>query len=101
MISRAGIILIVFGNKDTEDGIINAKGVKIEFEIAIEKDLVPIPIFYTGYMAQEIFEEIAKDYGRYNLTEELFSDISNLKLDKGDLNKSVREIISIIQKIAK
>lgn len=101
MISRAGIILILFGNKETEHEIINANGVKLEFKIAIEKGLVPIPIFYTGYMAQEIFEEIAKDYSRYNLTEELFSDISNLKLDKGDLNKSVREIISIIQKIAK
>ncbi|MEO6177577.1 MAG: SIR2 family protein [Flavobacterium circumlabens] len=101
MISRAGIILILFGNKETENGIINANGVKIEFEIAIEKGLVPIPIFYTGYMSQEIFDEISKNFNKYNLTEELFNDISNLKLDKGDLNKSIKEIISIIQKIAK
>ncbi|MTH14774.1 SIR2 family protein [Flavobacterium sp. LC2016-01] len=101
MISRAGIIVILFGNKENEDKIINATGVKIEFQIAIEKGLIPIPIFYTGYMAQEIFEEIANDYSKYNLTEELFNDISNLKLDKEDLNKSIREIISIIQKIAK
>jgi hypothetical protein len=101
MISRAGIILILFGNKETEDGIINANGVKLEFEIAIEKGLVPIPIFYTGYMAQEIFEEIVTDYSKYNLTEELFNDISSLKLDKENFNKSIREIISIIQKVAK
>jgi hypothetical protein len=101
MISRAGIILILFGNKETEGGVINANGVKLEFEIAIEKGLVPIPIFYTGYMAQEIFEKIIKDYGKYNLTEELFNDISSLKLDKANFNKSIREIISIIQKIAK
>ncbi|WP_035108676.1 SIR2 family protein [Flavobacterium denitrificans] len=101
MISRAGIIVILFGNIETEDGIINADGVKIEFQIAIEKGLIPIPIFYTGYMAQEIFEDIVKDYSDYNLTKELFNAISNLKFDKDDLNKSIREIISIIQKIAK
>jgi len=101
MISRAGIILILFGNKKTEHEIVNANGVKLEFEIAIQKGLIPIPIFYTGYMAQEIFEEIAKDYSKYNLTEELFNDISILKLDKENFNKSIREIISIIQKIAK
>lgn len=101
MISRAGIILILFGNKETEQGIINANGVKTEFEIAIKKDLIPIPIFYTGYMAKEIFEEITKDYSKYNLSEELFNDISNLKLDKDDFSKSVKEIVLIIQKIAK
>jgi hypothetical protein len=101
MISRAGIILIIFGNKQTEDGVINAGGVKREFEIAVSKGLVPIPIPYTGYMAKEIFELLSDDITKYNLTDELYTDIANLKLYKDDLNKSVKEIISLIQKIVK
>ncbi|MBN1925710.1 MAG: SIR2 family protein [Prolixibacteraceae bacterium] len=101
MISRAGIILILFGNKQTVDGIVNAGGVRREFEIAMSKGLVPVPVFYTGYMAKEIFDELARDFSKYNLNEDLFSDINKLTLHKDNLQKSVREIISIIQKITK
>lgn len=101
MISRAGVSIILFGNKSVEGKIENANGVKREFEIAVQKGLIPIPIHYTGYMAKEIFDEISEDYQEYNLTNELFKDISTLTLNKDDLSKSVQEIISIISKIAK
>ena len=101
MISRAGISIILFGNKDDNGNIINAGGVKREFDIALELGVIPIPIPYTGYMAKEIFDIISEDYSKYNLSEELFNDISKLTLDKENLQKSVQNIISIIQKIAK
>ncbi|WP_312920996.1 SIR2 family protein [Empedobacter brevis] len=101
MISRAGISIILFGNKIDDESVINAGGVKREFEIALQHGLVPIPITYTNYMAKEIFDIISEDYSKYNLSEELFNDISKLTLDKEYLQKSVQNIISIIQKIAK
>lgn len=62
MISQSGVSIIIFGNKKDNDGnIINADGVYREFEIANEKGVIPIPIFYTGYMANEIFEKIKED----------------------------------------
>jgi len=101
MISRAGISLILFGNKTDNGKLINGRGVKREFEIAISHGLIPIPIPYTGYMAKEIFDLIVLDYSKYNLTKELFDDISNLTLDKDNLNKCVNQIVSIIKKIAR
>lgn len=101
MISRAGIILIIFGNSQNEKEIVNAKGVRREFEIALNKNLIPIPLHYTNYMAEEIFNEIATNYKNYNLSEELFNDIGNLKIDKTNLEKSISNIISIIKKIIK
>jgi hypothetical protein len=101
MISRAGIIVILFGNKETESKVVFADGVKREFEIAIKKGLVPIPVSYTGYIAKDIFDEISKDPLSYNLTAELLKDISDLTLSKNDLDISVKAIISIIQNIAK
>ncbi|HEY0046928.1 MAG TPA: SIR2 family protein [Flavobacterium sp.] len=97
MISRAGIILFVFGNKDEGNGVVNAGGVKREFNIAMEKGLIPIPIHYTGYMSKEISNEITN----IGLSEELINDITNLQLDKDNLEKSVEEILQIIDKIIK
>lgn len=99
MISRAGIILIVFGNKDDGNGTVNAGGVKREFSIAIEKGLVPIPIYYTGYMAKEIFEEMQESYKDLGLDEGLIKDISRTTIDKANLEKSVEQIMKIIDKI--
>ncbi|MFP4023004.1 MAG: SIR2 family protein [Thiohalospira sp.] len=101
MISRAGIILILFGNKLTDKGVINANGVKREFEIAISKGLVPIPISYTGYMAKEIFDKLASNITNSNLTEEIYTSLSKLTFYKDDIQKSVMEIINIIKIIAK
>jgi len=97
MISRAGIIIFVFGNKDEGAGVIDAKGVRREFEIAMEKGLIPIPIHYTGYMSKVLFDEV-KSIG---LPSELIEDISKLLLDKNNLEKSVDEIMQIIKKIIK
>lgn len=101
MISRAGIILFVFGNKDEGEGIVNAGGVKREFDIAMEKGLIPIPIHYTGYMSKQIFEEIQKAYQELGLSKELIQELSELHLEKNNLNKSVEHIMNIIDKIIK
>ena len=99
MISRAGIIIFVFGNKDEGKGkgTENAGGVKREFLIALEKGLFPIPIHYTGYMSEEIFNELEK----HGISKQLIEDISKLQLDKDDLDKSVNQILNIIDKILK
>jgi hypothetical protein len=97
MISRAGIILFVFGNKDEGKGkgTVNAGGVKREFLIALEKGLIPIPIHYTGYMSKILFEELEE----HGLNKQLIEDISKLQLDKDDLDRSINQILKIIDKI--
>jgi hypothetical protein len=96
MISRAGIILFLFGNKKIEDGSIeNAGGVKREFDIAISKGLLPVPIYYTGYKSTEIFEEMKK----MGFQKELIDDISKLQLQKDDIQNSVNQIIELIKKL--
>ena len=63
--------------------------------IALEKGLFPIPIHYTGYMSEEIFNELEK----HGISKQLIEDISKLQLDKDDLDKSVNQILNIIDKI--
>lgn len=60
MISFAGVAIFVFGNKMDRDGkIIEANGVVREFEIAVEKGLVPIPVGATGFAALEIWRRVS------------------------------------------
>ena len=97
MISQSGVSIIIFGNKKDNDGnIINADGVYREFEIANEKGVIPIPIFYTGYMANEIFEKIKEDPLKYYNSNETFEKIEKLKIDFDDIETSVKLIMDII-----
>lgn len=61
MISLAGIALFFFGNKRDGDKLVNANGVRREFEIALEHHLLPVPVAATGFMAEELWKEISGD----------------------------------------
>lgn len=103
MISMAGISIIVFGNKkDENDVIINAGGVKREFEIAVEQGLIPIPVPLTGYMTAEIYEIITKGFDKYYKGVEKIIPLIK-ELSDGSLadNIIVEKVIKILQEINK
>lgn len=103
MITMAGISLIIFGNKKDETGtIVNAGGVKREFEIAVEQGLIPVPVALTGYMSSEIYTTIINNANEYYKGVE---QIVPLVKDLADENLSddvvIEKIIKIIQTINK
>lgn len=65
MISLAGVAVFFFGNKVEGTNIVNAGGVRREFEIALEHGLLPIPVAATGFMAEELWKEISADPDKY------------------------------------
>lgn len=104
MISRAGISLFLFGNKreHSTDNIVNANGVKSEFEIAKERGNTIIPVGITGFMAQKIWNVVNESFSDFypkanNEMRNLFLKINEeLEIDKlidyiVDLIKSVKE----------
>ena len=103
MISLAGIAVFIFGNKnDGKGNIISANGVKREFEIAISQGLIPIPIATTGYITQEIFDEIVKAPEKfYEGMEWIIPIIKELASDKLSAQEIIKRVITIIQTINK
>lgn len=102
MLSQAGILIIVFGNKLGQNSTLeNAQGVRKEFEIAKDLGLIPIPIPYTGFMAKELFDEISQKPSDYYEDIEVFNDVQALGLDKGDLTNTVKSIVNLIIKVNK
>jgi hypothetical protein len=103
MISLAGIAVFIFGNKnDGKGNIISANGVKREFEIAISQGLIPIPIAATGYITQEIFDEILKTPEKfYEGMDWVIPIIKELASDKLPAEEIIKKAITIIQTINK
>jgi hypothetical protein len=103
MISLAGIAVFIFGNKNDGIGnVVPAKGVKREFEIAISQGVIPIPIAATGYITQEIFDEILKAPEKfYEGMDWIVPIIKELASNKMTAEDIIKKIITIIQTINK
>jgi len=97
MISRAGVSIFMFGNKFKDEGIVLADGMKMEFEIANKKHNLLVPIGCTGYVAQQLWEEIKKEPSKYyaNVDNVLMNafDKLNILVENEEL---VRNIIAFI-----
>lgn len=63
LISYSGIALFVFGNKkDEKEKNVLSTGMREEFEIAKENNLLLVPIGATGYISEEFYKELENSY---------------------------------------
>jgi hypothetical protein len=100
MISLTGIAIFVFGNKidrDTSE-LVNADGVRKEFEIAIKQGCIPIPIESTGYMAQELWNEVTQNIELFFKAHDIKEEIESLQHENNAENV-IQIVIKIIEKI--
>lgn len=61
MIERAGVAVFLFGNKHEAGSVVLSNGMREEYTIAKEKGLLLLPIGATGYMAEELWNEVNVD----------------------------------------
>lgn len=104
MISLAGVAIFIYGNKfNDERNLVPANGVQREFQIAIDHGLVPIPIGATGYVAEELWNEVLKAPEKYYAGMEdwivpIIKELGNKNLEPNDL---VKYVIAIVQQLTK
>lgn len=102
MISRAGISIFLFGNKEEENMIVNANGVETEFNIARNNGQIIIPVGCTGYKAQELWERINSNIENYY--EDKNDDVMkafhllNNKLENEEIVENIIKLIKIMRK---
>ena len=65
LIAQAGIAIFVMGNKYVDGQIVQADGVRAEFEAAKEHGLHLIPIGASGWMAEELWNEVSQKIETY------------------------------------
>jgi hypothetical protein len=97
MLSNVGLAIFICGNKlDPKTGdIIEANGMTEEFEIAVSKGIIPIPVGATGFTALQLWERVMADFNKYVPDPNLRPLYEKI----GDKNTNDTEIIELIIKI--
>jgi hypothetical protein len=95
MITDAGVMIFMFGNKLVDGKIVEANGMIEEYQIAKEKDKYIIPVGSTGFATDRIFNEIKDDLENFWYLE----DSLDLLANDQDQQKIITEINNIIDKI--
>lgn len=103
MISLAGIAIFIFGNKvDKDRNVIDANGVKREFDIAVERGLIPIPVGATGYIAKAIADQVLTAPERYYSNIEdivpIIEELNDPKLEPDDIVSRIVKAIQLINR---
>ncbi|AQT87013.1 hypothetical protein ERICIV_04555 (plasmid) [Paenibacillus larvae subsp. larvae] len=96
IISDVGCVVFIFGNKIVDSQVIDADGVRKEFDIAVEQGVKVIPVGATGYMSRTLWEESMTNFDKY------YNDFPALKADFefiGDASNDHQKIINRVIKI--
>lgn len=97
MIDYAGIAIFIFGNKEDEKGnIVLSNGMREEFEIAKNNNLLLIPIGATGYMANELWQEVKDTYAGKEALKDVYLELGSRDKEPGEI---LALILEFLQKI--
>ena len=101
MIEQCGAVFFLFGNKRDKNGkIINADGVKKEFDIAVNKKKYVFPVGTTGYTSKKLAELVLSDFEKYNGNmpniKKKLEKLNTPKLPKKEIIETILSIIEIL-----
>ncbi|WP_346656093.1 SIR2 family protein [Bradyrhizobium sp. dw_78] len=65
LVAQAGIAIFIMGNKEVDGKIVNADGMRAEFELAKSKGLYVVPVGSSGSIASELWNEVAGDIKKF------------------------------------
>ncbi|MEE6208585.1 hypothetical protein U3A55_00225, partial [Salarchaeum sp. III] len=99
MLTNVGISIFIFGNKIDENTgkVMEANGMKEEFDISIKNGAIPIPVGATGFTAFDLWEQVINDFSNFVGKDTLYPLYESL----GDNSKTGEELIELVIKIIK
>ncbi|MCO5383492.1 MAG: SIR2 family protein [Methanosarcina barkeri] len=103
MIEHAGIAIFVYGNKlDSANNIVLSDGMRQEFELCKDAEILPIPVGATGYMAENLWKEVWNNFETYYPDasprfKSNFEKLGDKSLPTSDLRSAILDLIRDIQ----
>lgn len=99
IIGYAGISIFFMGNKFDNNTVVNADGVKKEFEIAKELGLLLIPVGASGYMAKDLWDMVTDNVEHYypSAPQEFIDAILALGEEVGEPDMLISKIINVLE----
>ncbi|MTI85376.1 MAG: hypothetical protein FH756_16165 [Firmicutes bacterium] len=99
MLSEAGIAIFLFGNKKVDGKIVDAEGVRREFEIACSMGVNVIPIGITGFQSKILWEEVMRDFSTYYPETKVFKPLFETLGSNSTPSEVINAVIKIIEEI--
>lgn len=99
MIAEAGIAIFFFGNKRVDGKIVNAEGVRNEFEIANSMGVNVIPVGVTGFQTRILWEEVMNDFPKYYPEVQVFKPLFEILGSTLIPDEIINAIMKIIDEI--
>lgn len=101
VLSQAGCIVVLCGNKTEGGSTVESDGVRDEFEMAVKNGVCPIPIGATGSAALTIWKEVAADPKRFfgthaSAVAPALATLNKAGASEAELLKAVFGIIKIV-----
>lgn len=96
MISYAGTAIFLYGNKLEDGKVVLSSGMKEEYDIACEKGLFILPIGATGFIAEEIWNEINISIDDIYKNHKNIVELKRLFIAMGDKTTEPEQFIKII-----
>lgn len=102
LLSLPGIAVFLFGNKKVDGKIALADGLKKEFDISREQNVLTLPIGGTGSMAKILGEEAVADFdNHFKGQDALIKDaLIELQRPRVNLQEYLPEIVEVIKALA-
>ena len=102
MIQRAGIVILLFGNKLVDGKIQPSGGMREEFEIAKDFGAFLLPVGATGYIAEDLWKEVIatfdeKKYAKGAEIHQKLALIGDASAPLADIRKHVVDIIALLK----
>lgn len=102
MIQRAGIVILLFGNKLVDGKIEPSGGMREEFEIAKDFGAFLLPVGATGYIAEDLWKEVIatfdeKKYAKGAQIHQKLALIGDASAPLADIRKHVVDIIALLK----
>jgi hypothetical protein len=99
IISQAGVVIFIFGNKLEDISIREADGMWKEFEIARSHQALLIPVGASGYASEKLWKNVVEHYDDYFEDRKKFSLFERLGRPCNE-SRDVDELINVILQIA-
>lgn len=99
MLDYSGVAIFLFGNKIEKGLLVPSNGMKEEFDIAIRKGVLPIPLGFSGNVAEELWNQVVTNFNAYFPNE--LSPVQQHLLTLGDKGRSADEHLMTLEIILK
>lgn len=104
MLDQVGIAIFIFGNKKDASGkTVIADGMNEEFSMAVERNIVPIPVGATGFMAEALYHEVMNEFDNYvpgtTGIKESYEKLGNYEMDDAELIQTIITIVKYFMEV--